>query len=371
MKIYFTIIALLLLISCRSIKNETTQMKQSFSFYVGTYTSKNSQGIYKYILQKNGSLKSAGLMAVSTNPSFLTLSTDRKHLIAVNEMNINGSGSVESFLITDDSLLFKSRRPSGGADPCFVSVNDEGWVLTANYSGGNVGLLKLNGNGELSELLDIQIHSGKGLHENQKAPHAHSAIFDPENKNIISADLGTNELWFSQIDSKLQKLIPLKQQKLEMLPGAGPRHLVFHPNGKWIYVANELNCTVTLVQKISEDTYERDASLSTLPFDYKGRNSCADIHISADGRFVYVSNRGHNSIAVFNVNSLDGSLKLIAHQSTFGLEPRNFSLSPDDSYLLVANQHTDNIVSFKRDMSTGLLEYIDQIEAPTPVCLLF
>ena len=371
MKIYIVFITVLLLVCCQMNKNETTQESNSYSFFVGTYTNSESQGIYKYLLKKDGSLKRIGLAAISDNPSFLTMSTDKKFLLAVNETNNDGVGVVESFLITDDSLALISRSSSGGADPCFVAVNEAGFVLVANYTGGNVGLLRLNKKGELTALLDVKTHTGSNINDDQQRPHAHAAWFEPVDNNIISVDLGTNELWFSKLDTGLQKLIPSDPQKLKMEPGAGPRHLVFHPNGKWIYVVNEKGCTVTLVQNSDNGKYNRGTSVSTLPTDYTDSNSCADIHISSDGKFVYASNRGHDSIAIYDVNAENGSLNLIGHQSTRGNRPRNFSLSPDDKYLLVANQHTNNIVSFKRDISTGLLKYVDQIEAPTPVCILF
>lgn len=371
MKIHVAIITFLVLISCQANKNETVQENKAYSFFVGTYTDTESQGIYKYLLQKDGSLKLVGLVALSENPSFLAMTTDKRFLVAVNEINHKGVGTVESFLITSDSLSFRSRSSSGGAHPCFVTVNEIGFVLTANYTGGNVGLLRLNEKGELSTLLDVQQHTGSGTTERQQAPHAHSAWFEPVEKIIISIDLGTNELWFSHLNTVLQKLLPSDPQKLKMAPGAGPRHLVFHPNDKWIYVVNELDCTVILLQRTDDGKYEKGISVSTLPIAYTEPNTCADIHISSDGKFVYVSNRGHNSLAIYGVNARDGSLNLLGHEPTHGNGPRNFSLSPDEKYLLVANQHTNNIVSFKRNKTTGLLKYVCQIEAPTPVCILF
>ncbi len=156
-----------------------------------------------------------------------------------------------------------------------------------------------------------------------------------------------------------------------MAPGAGPRHLAFHPNENWLYVVNELDCTVTLVKRTENGLYETNSTISTLPKDYSEPNTCADIHISSDGKYLYVSNRGHNSIAIFSVSNKGGALELIGHESVKGDGPRNFSLSPDEKYLIVANQHTHNIVSFQRDKDTGLLNFVDQIEAPTPVCILF
>jgi 6-phosphogluconolactonase len=371
MKILKSIIVLLLLTGCQMNKDDTRQENNTTSFYVGTYTNKESKGIYKYLLQKDGSLKRIGLVAISENPAFLAMSADKKYLLAVNEINNDGVGTVESFLIIDDSLALISRRSSGGAHPCFIAVNEMGFVIATNWTGGNMGLLRLNKNGELSPLLDVQTHSGSSTHKNQQGPHAHSAWFEPADNTIIAVDLGTNDLWFSKLDTRLQKLIPSDPQTLAMEPGAGPRHLVIHPNGHWIYVLNELDCTVTLVQKSDDGNYNKGVSVSTLPIGYSEPNTTADIHISSDGKFVYASNRGHNSIAIFEVNADNGFLNLVGHQPTLGYAPRNFSLSPDDNFLLVANRHTNNIVSFKRDKITGLLKNVGQIEAPTPVCILF
>jgi len=372
MKHQVLIIVLLILAVCQANGKRIKQDKTMHSFFVGTYTDKVSQGIYKYLLQKDGTLKRIGLAAISVNPSFLTMTGDKRFLVAVNEINNeDGVGTVESFSITGDSLAFISRSTTGGAHPCFVGVNKSGFVLVANYTGGNVGLLKLNEKGVLTDLLDVQQHSGSGTTKRQQAPHAHSAWFELADNGIISVDLGTNELWFSHLDTEQQKLMPSEPQKLSLAPGAGPRHLVIHPNNKWIYVANELDCTVTLLRTTETGMYEKGGSVSTLPIAYTESNTCADIHISSDGKFVYVSNRGHNSIAIYDVNVRDGSLKLLGHKSTLGKGPRNFALSPDENYLLVANQHTNNIVSFKRDKTTGLLKYISQIEAPTPVCIQF
>ncbi len=339
---------------------------------MGTYTKGDSQGIYKYILQNDGIIKKIGLAVPSENPSFLTWSYDKKFIIAVNEVNSeNGHGTVESFLINGDSLTSINKSSSGGAHPCFVTTNKFDFVLTANYSSGNIGLLKLNSKGELSDILDAQQHTGNGINDRQKSPHAHSAWFDSDDLSIISIDLGTNELWFSKLDTLQQKLTPSIPIKLAMSQGAGPRHLSIHPNKKWIYVVNELDCTITLLQKNEIGKYEIINSVSTLPARFNEPNTCADIHTSTDGKFVYASNRGHNSIAIFEVNNLNGSLKLIGHEPTLGGSPRNFSLSPNDDFLLVANQLTNNIVAFKRNEKTGLLEFTHQIEAPTPVCLLF
>lgn len=371
-KLYIMCAILISTFSCKQNGISETEQVASYPFYVGTYTNKESHGIYKYLLKSDGTVEAIGLAAVAENPSFLCKSQDGKYIVAINSIkNADGAGTVESFLIDNDSLIFLSRSSSGGANPCFVSINEDGFVLMANYGSGNIGLVHLNENGALSELLDVQQHHGQGTTDRQEGPHAHSVWFASPDNQIISVDLGTNELWFSELDVGAQKFVPYEQAKLSMAPGAGPRHLTFHPNKKWFYIVNELDCTVTLVRRLDNGIYELGTSISTLPEDYKEPNFCADIHISSDGNFVYASNRGHNSIVIYEVNQLDGSLKLIGHESTRGEWPRNFSLSPDDNYLMVANQHTNNIVSFKRNQINGALQYIDNIEAPTPVCLLF
>ena len=367
-----TLLTLLIVAGCQTTIKDVMNSSETQSFFIGTYTDGESLGIYKYALHADGSLSRIGLAVMSNNPSFLALSADKKFLIAVNEINDNdGVGSVESYLVSADSLKLLNRKSSGGAHPCFVAVNTDGFVLTANYTGGNVGLLQLDDQGLLSDILDVQQHSGQGTTTRQAGPHAHSAWFNPIDNSIISIDLGTNELWFSSVDPHSNKFHPSEQEKLQMGPGDGPRHLAFHPNGKWLYVVNELTSTVSKVERNDAGIYRLESSVSALPAGYSEPNTCADIHISSDGNFVYASNRGHNSIAVFNVDAGDGSLKLKGNKACGGEGPRNFAFSPDENFILVANQHSNNIVSLRRDRTTGLLKYVSQTEAPTPVCIVF
>lgn len=346
--------------------------EDNYPFYVGTYTKGESEGIYKYILMHDGTLEKVGLAAKTNNPSFLARTFDKKYILAVSEIKSeDNTGAISSFSIHHDTLNFISKTSSGGSHPCFVSSNNKGFVLAANYSSGNVGLIKINKKGVLSDLLDVQQHEGSGQTNRQKSPHAHSAWFEPGSSNIISVDLGTNELWFSTIDENLLKFKKLNQGTLRMAPGAGPRHLSFHPNKKWIYVVNELDCTVSLVIKDKSGKYMISQTISTLPEDFIQNNTCADIHVSPDGKFVYASNRGYNSLAIFEINKKNGKLKILSQQSVFGDTPRNFSITPDGKYLVVANQKSDNLVSFRRDKKNGSLQQIDQIEAPKPVCVLF
>ena len=354
---------------CRDSKKEASALTP---FYVGTYTEGQSQGIYKYALSDDGSLAKIGLMAATENPSFLALSADGRYLLAVNEVSDdNQTGYLSSFEIGLDTLSFIDQKPSGGAHPCHVVTNPEGFVVVANYSGGNMGLLKIQDDGRLSDLLDVQQHEGSGTHPRQDAPHAHSGWFT-ETGSIISVDLGTNELWFSSLDTEAQRFIPGDPPTFAMESGAGPRHLALHPEKPWIYVVNELSSSVSLIREASKNQeLEIAQTLTTLPSDFSGENTCADIHISPDGKFLYASNRGHNSIAVFAVDPQTGDLSVLGHEPTRGETPRNFNLTPDGKFLLVANQTTDNLVSFRRDKDTGLLTFQDEIEAPTPVCILF
>ncbi len=365
------IASILMIAACQNSKPKTSVNQNTYSFFLGTYTDGDSKGIYKLKMEADGHLKMIGLVAETANPSFLAFANNQKTLLSISELvRDNNMGSVESYQ-TGDSLKLISCKPSGGAHPCFVTANDAGVVLTANYTGGNIGYLKVNENGELSDLLDVQQHTGSGTVVNrQDQPHAHSVWFQPNSNHIIAVDLGTNELWISSIDSVSNQFVPANQAKVSLADGAGPRHLAFHPNGKIFYVINELDNTITSFSISDHEEVSMIGNVSTLPADFDGVSNPADIHISKDGKFLYGSNRGHNSIVIFEVQE-NGALKLVGHESTRGDHPRNFSLSPDDKFLLVANKNTNNIVSFKRDSVTGMLTFVDEIKAPSPVCILF
>lgn len=364
------IIILVVVFSFSACKKEKVIEDEMLSFYVGTYTDGESEGIYQYSFDKEGRIGKQKLVAKTQNPSFLAFSKDKKFLIAVNETNTDGVGEVESYKVVNDSLTFVNKVSSGGAHPCFVSVDDNSLIYVANYTGGNFSVSSLNTEGFLSNI-DLEQHEGKGATARQEAPHVHSVWVNEKSNEIISVDLGTNELWFSRFNSKTQKLESTIQGKLAMEDGAGPRHGAFHPKeNDWFYVFNELNSTITLVKK-NEGVYHKTSSISTLPVDFEGDSSGADIHISSDGLFLYASNRGHNSIAIFKIDENKGDLKLVGHESVKGNWPRNFTLSPDGTYLLVANQFSNNIVSFKRDANTGKLTYINEVKVPAPVCVIF
>ncbi|MFQ3297077.1 MAG: 6-phosphogluconolactonase [Polaribacter sp.] len=367
MKHFLSILSVFIFFGC---KNTSMKIEKNSIFYVGTYTEKDSKGIYTYSISKEGKLKDLGIAATITNPSFLAKSKDNKTLFAVSEIDENGTGFVHSYEIKKDALHFINKQESGGAHPCFIAVNAANYIITANYTGGNVGLLKATENGKMAPISFVQQHTGKGTTERQTAPHAHSTWFHPTKNEIISIDLGTNELWFSKLDTTKNELIYTPQKKLKVAEGAGPRHLIFHPNNKWIYVLSELNNSISILKE-KDETYFIDSTISTLPKEFTAHSNAADIHITKDGKFLYASNRGAESIAVFKVNSENGSLTSVGYTPVLGANPRNFSLSPNEEFLLVANQDTNNIISFKRNAVTGKLTFEDEIFAPKPVCILF
>jgi 6-phosphogluconolactonase len=347
-------------------------------FFVGTYTDGGSEGIYRYSLDPvTGKITDHGLAAKSNNPSFLALTSDGRFLIAVHETtDKNGSkmGYLESFVITNDdsSLTSLGKVASGGAHPCYVSVNKNGYVLAANYTGGNVALFRLNASGNLTGALDVQQHYGSGPNKARQAgPHVHSAFFEPGSDRVFVPDLGVDKVFVYKTDETGTKLINAPVPAISMLPGSGPRHLVFHPAMKIVYVVNELTSNVSVVALNTDGSFTTIETVSALPNGYDKPNTCADIHISDDGRFLYASNRGLNSIAIFSVNLENGRIVQIGQEQTRGETPRNFTLSPDGDFLLVANQNSQDIVAFRRDANTGKLQYSDKIKAFKPVCLLF
>ncbi len=357
---------------------ELENKKEPQHFFVGTYTEGGSEGIYSFSLDPiTGKLKDHGLAAKTNNPSFLALTSNGKFLLSVHETKgEDGSmmGYIESFAVKkyDNRLTTLGKVSSGGAHPCYVSVNQNGYVLAANYTGGNVALLRVNDSGKLSDTLDVQQHYGSGPNKARQAePHVHSAFFEPGSDRIFVADLGIDQVSVYKIDNSGSKLIKASVPAIILTPGSGPRHLAFHPTLKVLYVVNELTSSVSVVALNKDGSFTTIENVSALPSGYDKANTCADIHISKDGRFLYASNRGFNSIAIFSVDSKNGRIVQIGQELTRGDGPRNFTLSPDENYLLVANQNTQDIVAFRRDFKTGKLQITDQIKALKPVCLLF
>jgi 6-phosphogluconolactonase len=374
-KIYFLLISsIIALMNLNELYAQNSSSKESSTFYIGTYTGGESEGIYSCTLNhKTGKMGSIKLAATSENPSYLAFSNDKRFILAVHETgesNPKRMGFVEMFSVIGDGTLKSLKKvDSGGAHPCYVAARDDNFVISANYTGGNIGLFKIENN-ELTEVLYIAQHHGSGPNKaRQNKPHAHSAMFEPGGNRVFSADLGIDKVKVYEI--KNNKLVACKNSEINMVPGAGPRHLAFHPNLKVLYVINELNCSITTIEMKDDGSFNIIETVNTLPVDFEPSFSCADIHLSPDGKFLYGSNRGHNSIAIFGINQSSGKLKIIGHEPTKGKTPRNFTLTPSGDFLLVANQNSNNIISFKRDPETGKLSFKDEIQAPKPVCLVF
>jgi 6-phosphogluconolactonase len=349
--------------------------------YIGTYTSGKSEGIYLYSLDRtSGKLDHMATTKGVKDPSFLALAPSRRYLYAVNEVEEfagKKSGAMSAFAVDQRTgeLKFLNQQPSLGGSPCYVVVDGTGrFVLVANYSGGNVAVLPVRGDGSLGEATDMKQGSGSSINtQRQEAPHAHCIVIDPANRFAYACDLGTDKIMIFRFDKRRGKLIPGKIPWVQVKPGAGPRHLVFHPAGNYAYVINELHATVSaFAHDRADGNLTEVQTIATLPTDFTGANTSADIHVSPEGKFLYCSNRGHDSIAAFKINSRNGRLTLIAHESTQGKAPRNFAIDPTGNFVLVANQNSDNIVTLRRDRKTGRLSATGQIaEVPSPVCLKF
>jgi len=336
--------------------------------YVGTYT----DSIYLVRMdRRSGELLQVGAVKAGANPSFLSIHPNGRALYAVNERDDAGALSAFAIERATGTLTQLNEQPSGGGAPCYVSVDRSGGAaLVANYGGGSVALLPIASNGALAPAHVVQ-HTGKGPNaERQEAPHAHCIIPDRSNRFALAADLGADRVFVYRLDLKAPSLQSVGEAV--MRPGAGPRHLAFHPSLPLVFVANELDSTVATLRFDAErGTLAPLDTRSTLPADWTGTNYPADIHVAANGRTLYVSNRGHNSIALFSVTS-QGALALEQVISTDGDWPRNFSLAPSGRWLLVANQRSGSVVVFARDPDSGRLTPTRQrIALPSPVCLRF
>jgi 6-phosphogluconolactonase len=346
---------------------------QDLLLYVGTYTSGKSEGIYLYRLDRaTGELKRAGSVK-SENPSFLAIDPGRRFLYAVNEIP---TGTVSSFRIDRKTggLAFVNQQPSAGADPCHLTVDNRSKsVLVANYTSGNVAVLPVQRDGALGAAVDVEQHEGSGPREQQKGPHAHCIKLDRSNRHAFATDLGIDKLMIYRFDSNTGRLEPAKQPSATLHQGAGPRHFTFHPNREYLYVINELDSSLTTFKyNAAQGTLTAFESVSTLPRDFSGTSYCADVHVSQSGRFLYGSNRGHDSIVVFAIDPRTGRLNLVEHVLTEGKWPRNFAIDPAGRFLLVANQRTDNVVVFRIDAQTGRLTPAGHsAEIPAPACLQF
>lgn len=348
---------------------------QTYTLFIGTYTGSGSRGIYVYHFNANtGNADWVSNTDSIENPSYLAISKNGKYVYAANETGGKNPGHVSSFLFNKRTgkLNFINNQLSGGDHPCYVSVTkDNKWLAVANYSGGNLSVYPINKDGGLEPAAQFIQDTGSSANKaRQDKPHVHSAVFSPDERFLLTPDLGTDKVMiYSFNPSSKQVLKPANPSFAKIAPGNGPRHLTFHPNQKFAYLVEEISGTVSAF-KYNNGNLKFLQRLNTHPEDYEGKIGSADIHVSPDGKFLYVSNRGEeNTITIFSVNQVTGKLALKGYQPTMGKTPRNFMIDPTGNFLLVANQDTDNIVIFKRNKQTGLLQQKDEIKVPKPVFL--
>ncbi|RPD40854.1 lactonase family protein [Chitinophaga barathri] len=353
-------------------------MQKKQFLLVGTYTSAGSKGIY--VFQKDpatGRFIPTDTAEGIPNPSFLALSPDQQRVYAVSEFGKNSPGSAfaYNFNRSAGTLTEINQQTGTGTGPCHIST-DAGnrFVFTGNYNGGSLTVMPVQADGALGTPVQQIVHQGSGpVESRQKAPHVHSVNFSPDGKQLFVPDLGTDKVMIYDFEPsrKMRPLQPAAQPFISVEPGGGPRHFVFHPNGRYAYLVLELSGK-TAAFSYDNGRLTHLQTISGAPADYKGSDfGSADIHVSPDGKFLYMSTRGDlNNLSIYKISEKDGTLSLAGHQPTLGIGPRNFLITPDGEYLLAANQKSNTIVFFKRDTKTGLLSPTgEELSVPTPVCL--
>ena len=350
--------------------------------YVGTYTSGGSRGIYRFELDLDSGAATDPVLAVeSENPSFLALHPNGRVLYAVNEVATSGgapTGAVSAFAIDSSSgaLSLLNRQASRGTDPCHLIVDRAGrHLLVANYSSGNVAVLPLAADGRLLTASSVRQHAGTGPNpDRQKGPHAHTVTFDAAERFAFAADLGADRIFVNRFDAATGRLEPHDPDAAVLEPGSGPRHLAWHPSGQYLYAINELRSTVTvLFYDAGRGALTAAQTISTLPAGFAGQNTAAEVVVPANGRFLYASNRGHDSLAMFAIDPTSGTLTPKGHVSAGGRTPRHFAIDSGFRWLLAANQDSDSIAVFRLDPETGHPSplQVRPVSIPKPVCILF
>lgn len=351
--------------------------------YFGTYTGPKSKGVYVSRLNPaSGTLTPPELAAETASPSFLAVHPTGHFLYAVNEVNTFGGqavGSVSAFAVDRRTGLLKAlnQQSSQGAGPAHLIVDREGRnVLVANYGGGSVAVLPLGKDGKLKSASAMVQHTGSSVNpQRQKEPHAHAIVLDPSNRFAYVADLGLDRVLVYQFDGRNGLLTLNSPPSASVKPGAGPRHLAIHPTGRYAYVINEMNCTITAFTNDTEKGELREAqTISTLPAGQAMQSgfSGAELEVHPSGKFLYASNRGHDSIAVFAIDQNTGRLTYVENKPTQGSTPRGFGIDPDGGYLLAGNQRSDSVVVFRIDAQSGRLTPTgSKIEVGAPVCVKF
>jgi 6-phosphogluconolactonase len=351
---------------------------QKWWLFIGTYTDGASKGIYRLQMDVvTGKLSEPELAAETPNPSFLAVHPSRKFLYAVGETGEPGGGTVAAFALDPASgaLRFLNRRPAAGNYPCHIVVDANGKnVLVANYGSGNAAVLPVGDEGRLAEASCVVQHRGAGANpQRQEGPHAHSVNLDRANRFAFVADLGLDKVFIYRYGAGKGTLTANDPASVSVAAGSGPRHFAFHPDGKHAYVINELASTITAMDyDPGRGILAPVQTVSTLPGDFKGRSGTAEVQVHPSRKFLYGSNRGHDSIAIFSIDASSGKLTPVGHQAEGIKVPRNFGIDPTGTFLVVANQDADSLVVFRIDPRTGALQPTGHTaKVPRPVCVKF
>jgi 6-phosphogluconolactonase len=346
--------------------------------FVGTYTGKASKGIYRCEFDAaTGKLGKPELAAEVTNPSFLAIAPDHKHLYAVGETGDGGKAGQVYALSLDaktGKLWALNSQTSGGSGPCHISVDRQGKnVLVANYGGGSAEIVPIAEGGNLTEPSCFVQHKGSGVNrDRQEAPHAHSINLDPSGKFAVVADLGLDKVLVYKYDADSGKITPSDPAYLKIADGAGPRHFAFHQTKPFAYVINEIKCTMNALHYTPEGKFEIVQTISTLPHELREGYSTAEVQVHPSGKFVYGSNRGQNSIAAFKIDPETGKLTLIGHQGEGIKTPRNFGIDPTGKWMIVGNQDGDSMIVYAINPDSGELSPTGtMVEVGAPVCVKF
>ena len=343
----------------------------------GSYSTPDKESVHLFQLNlQDGSLKKLNAVDGLTNPSFLKIHPNGKYLYTVNEVSTfdgKKSGGVTAFAldVKGGKLNKINQQPSGDTGPCHLTVDATGkYVLVAHYGGGSTSVLPIKKDGSVGTLVSQIKHKGSSVHSRQKAPHAHSVHVGPNNKFAFAPDLGIDKVLVFSFDEKTGAIAETKFDGAKLEPGSGPRHFSFHPDGEFAYVINEITQTVTAFRYNAKRGRLRTLqTLSSVPHPVEG-NSTAEVLVHPTGKFLYGSNRGHNSIAMFRINEKNGKLTALGHESTRGSTPRNFGIDPTGQFLLAANQQSDNVVVFRINQDTGKLKFTgNEIKLSKPVCV--
>lgn len=364
------------LLACCLLFSCCTGITQDHYLLVGTYTTGKSKGIYVFRFNSNnGEAQWVSSTDSVTNPSFLAISPDGTKVYAVNETGGEQPGYVSAydFDAATGQLYFLNNQPTGGDHPCFITTDQTGkWVISGNYTGGNISVFPVKTDGSLAHYVQKVQHTGSSANKSrQEKAHVHATFFSPDYKYVLAPDLGTDKVMLYLFNPTAKEpLQPAPMPFITSDPGNGPRHLDFHPNQRFVYVLEELSGSIK-AYRYNNGFMTAIQSIATHPADYAGQPGSADIHVSPNGKFLYASNRGEeNNLAIFSIDQHSGKLTAAGYQAIPGKGPRNFVIDPSGNFLLVANQHTSNIVIYKINQQTGQLQKtLRQIEVPNPVCL--